>query len=68
MGSITKVKNGWRARWRTPSGASRSQSFRRRVDAENKMTESKPPSSTPATSTHPGRPSPNGGPATNATP
>jgi integrase len=38
MGSITKVASGWRARWRTPEGDSRSKTFRRRVDAEQHLT------------------------------
>jgi integrase len=38
MGSITKVKSGWRARWRTPEGDSRSKTFRTRVKAENHLT------------------------------
>lgn len=33
MASISKVSNGWRARWRTPDGASRSKTFARQVDA-----------------------------------
>jgi integrase len=38
MGSVTKVSNGYRARWRTPEGASRSKTFRRKVDAETHVT------------------------------
>lgn len=38
MASITKVPSGWRARWRTPDGASRSRTFGRRVDAERHLT------------------------------
>lgn len=34
MASITKVSTGWRARYRTPDGASRSRTFPRKVDAE----------------------------------
>jgi integrase len=38
MGSITRVPSGWRARWRTPEGDSRSKTFRRRVDVEQHLT------------------------------
>ncbi len=38
MASITKVGTGWRARYRTPDGASRSRTFERRVDAEQFLT------------------------------
>lgn len=38
MASIDKVTAGWRARWRTPDGASRSKTFARKVDAENHLT------------------------------
>jgi integrase len=38
VASITEVPTGWRARWRTPEGASRSKTFRRKVDAENWLT------------------------------
>lgn len=34
MASVDRVKTGWRARYRTPEGASRSKTFRRKVDAE----------------------------------
>ena len=34
MASIAKVDNGWRARWRTPDGASRSRTFTKKSDAE----------------------------------
>jgi integrase len=34
MASIKKVSTGWRARYRTPDGASRSKSFPRKIDAE----------------------------------
>lgn len=34
MASIAKVATGWRARYRTPDGASRSRTFPRKVDAE----------------------------------
>jgi integrase len=37
MSSIDKVKTGWRARWRTPDGASRSQTFERKVDAQRHL-------------------------------
>ncbi|HZB40723.1 MAG TPA: hypothetical protein VE487_07150, partial [Ilumatobacter sp.] len=37
MASITKVSNGWRARWRTPEGASRSKTFRLKVEAEQHL-------------------------------
>lgn len=38
MASITKVSTGWRARYRTPDNASRSQTFARKVDAERFLT------------------------------
>ncbi len=38
MASITKVPTGWRARYRAPDGASRSRTFRRKVDAERFVT------------------------------
>jgi integrase len=38
MASVTKVSAGWRARWRTPAGESRSRTFPRRVDAEQHLT------------------------------
>jgi integrase len=38
MASVTKVSTGWRARWRTPEGESRSKTFSRKVDAENHLT------------------------------
>lgn len=37
MASITKVATGWRARYRTPDGASRSKTFPRKVDAERHL-------------------------------
>jgi len=38
MASIDKVPGrGWRARWRTPDGASRSKTFTRKVDAEHHL-------------------------------
>jgi integrase len=37
MASIDKVATGWRARWRTPDGASRSRTFGRKVDAERHL-------------------------------
>jgi integrase len=38
VASIDKVDTGWRARWRTPDGESRSKTFKRKVDAENHLT------------------------------
>jgi len=38
MSSVTKVPTGWRARWRTPDGKSRSKTFARRIDAEKHLT------------------------------
>ena len=38
MASIDKVSTGWRARWRTPEGESRSRTFVKKVDAENHLT------------------------------
>ncbi|MGI9118796.1 MAG: tyrosine-type recombinase/integrase [Acidimicrobiales bacterium] len=37
MASIAKLSTGWRARYRTPDGASRSRTFPRRVDAERHL-------------------------------
>jgi len=37
MASITKVPTGWRARYRTPDGQSRSRTFTRKVDAERHL-------------------------------
>ena len=37
MASVKKVSTGWRARWRTPDGRSRSQTFSRKVDAEQHL-------------------------------
>ena len=37
MASITKVGNGWRARWRTPEGDSRSRTFTRKEDARQHL-------------------------------
>lgn len=37
MASIDKVTGGWRARWRTPEGASRSQTFTRKADAQRRV-------------------------------
>lgn len=34
MASVDKVAAGWRARFRTPDGKSRSKTFRRKLDAE----------------------------------
>ena len=34
MASIDRMPNGWKARWRTPDGASRSKTFPKRVDAQ----------------------------------
>ena len=39
MASIKKVESGWRARWRTPDGASRSKTFVRRAEAQQKLVE-----------------------------
>jgi integrase len=38
MASIDKVAKGYRARWRTPDGSSRSRTFGRKVDAERWLT------------------------------
>lgn len=38
MASIDKVSTGWRARWRTPDGQSRSKTFARKADATNHLT------------------------------
>jgi integrase len=38
MASIDKVPTGWRARWRTPEGASRSKTFDRKEDARRHLT------------------------------
>jgi integrase len=38
MASVTKVPTGWRARYRTPDGGSRSRTFGRKVDAERFLT------------------------------
>lgn len=38
MASIDKVGTGWRARWRSPEGESRSKTFAKKVDAENHLT------------------------------
>jgi integrase len=38
MASIDKVPAGWRARWRTPDGRSRSKTFGRKVDAQRHLT------------------------------
>ena len=38
MGSIDRTKTGWRARWRTPEGGSRSRNFKRKGDAERFLT------------------------------
>jgi len=38
VSSIDKVGAGWRARWRSPEGASRSKTFRLKVEAENHLT------------------------------
>ncbi|HXN60017.1 MAG TPA: tyrosine-type recombinase/integrase [Acidimicrobiales bacterium] len=38
MASIDKVSTGWRARWRTPDGQSRSKTFKRKIDAEHQLT------------------------------
>jgi integrase len=37
VGSIDKVATGWRARWRTPDGQSRSKSFKRKADAQRHL-------------------------------
>ena len=38
MASVDKIAKGYRARWRTPDGASRSKTFSRKVDAERWLT------------------------------
>jgi integrase len=38
MAFITKTPTGWRARWRTPDGQSRSQTFKRQADAQRHLT------------------------------
>ena len=38
MASIDKVSKGWRARWRSPEGRSRSRTFARKVDAKRFLT------------------------------
>jgi integrase len=38
MASIDKRANGWKARWRTPLGESRSKTFKRKADAEAYLT------------------------------
>jgi integrase len=38
MASIDKTTKGWRARWRTPLGQSRSKTFKRKADAETHLT------------------------------
>ena len=38
MASIDKRANGWKARWRTPLGESRSKTFKRKADAEAHLT------------------------------
>ncbi len=38
MASVSKVSAGWRARWRTPEGESRSKTFPRKVDADRWLT------------------------------
>lgn len=38
MASIDKVPTGWRARWRTPEGAQRSKTFKRKEDAQRHLT------------------------------
>jgi integrase len=37
MASVARVRSGWRARWRTPQGASRSKTFARKVEAEQHL-------------------------------
>lgn len=37
MPSIDKVPTGWRARWRTPDGRSRSKTFARKIDAQRHL-------------------------------
>lgn len=38
MASIDRTPTGWRARWRTPDGKSRSRTFQRKSDAERHLT------------------------------
>ncbi len=38
MPSIDRTRTGWRARWRTPEGFSRSKTFRKKADAERFLT------------------------------
>lgn len=38
MASVGRVPTGWRARWRTPEGLSRSKTFDRKTDAERFLT------------------------------
>src|SRR5690606_30048209 len=38
MASVGRVPTGWRARWRTPEGLSRSKTFDRKADAERFLT------------------------------
>lgn len=38
MASVDRVTSGWRARWRTPEGFSRSKNFERKADAERFLT------------------------------
>lgn len=38
MASIDRTSTGWRARWRTPDGASRTKTFKRKLDAERFLT------------------------------
>lgn len=38
MASIDRIRTGWRARWRTPEGLSRSKSFAKKADAERFLT------------------------------
>lgn len=38
MASIDRTRDGWRARWRTPEGVSRSKNFTREADAERFLT------------------------------
>lgn len=37
MASIDKVGSGWRARWRTPDGRSRSKTFTRKIEAQQQL-------------------------------
>lgn len=38
MASIDRTRIEWRARWRTPDGASRSKNFKRKLDTEHFLT------------------------------